>query len=252
MLALETTPLVSCIMPTAGRRRFVPQAVRYFQAQDYATKELVVLDDGADPIADVMPDDPQVRYIRSPGRHTLGWKRNECVNQSRGSVIVHWDDDDWHGPRRLSCQVESLFEGQADACGVSNMLFFDPATTRGWHYVYPSGNRPWVAGGTMCYTKAFWERNRFRDINVGEDTQFVWSAQPKKLLVLPDNTFYVAIIHPGNTSRKVTSDRRYRPYPVENICRLMGDDFSFYERMNRASGGRQTPARPGAAALTES
>ena len=46
-------PLVSCIMPTADRRRFVPQAIRNFLAQDYAERELVILDDGADSIADL-------------------------------------------------------------------------------------------------------------------------------------------------------------------------------------------------------
>ena len=38
-------PLVSCIMPTADRRRFVPRAVHQFLAQDYPNKELVILDD---------------------------------------------------------------------------------------------------------------------------------------------------------------------------------------------------------------
>jgi len=36
-------PLVSCIMPTANRRAFVPHAIRYFLRQDYAQRELVVL-----------------------------------------------------------------------------------------------------------------------------------------------------------------------------------------------------------------
>jgi hypothetical protein len=43
-------PLVSCIMPTANRRRFVPEAIRLFLAQDYLEKELVILDDGEDSV----------------------------------------------------------------------------------------------------------------------------------------------------------------------------------------------------------
>ncbi len=56
-----TLPLISCILPTANRRRFVPQAIRLFLAQDYPNKELVILDDGAESAADLVPDDPQVR-----------------------------------------------------------------------------------------------------------------------------------------------------------------------------------------------
>jgi hypothetical protein len=36
--------LVSCIMPTTNRRRFVPAAIGMFLAQDYPNKELVILD----------------------------------------------------------------------------------------------------------------------------------------------------------------------------------------------------------------
>ena len=44
-------PLVSCIMPTANRARFVPQAIACFLAQDFTGRELVVLDgwDARDP-----------------------------------------------------------------------------------------------------------------------------------------------------------------------------------------------------------
>jgi glycosyltransferase involved in cell wall biosynthesis len=38
-------PIASCIIPTANRRRFVPQAIRYFLTQDYPNKELIVVDD---------------------------------------------------------------------------------------------------------------------------------------------------------------------------------------------------------------
>src|SRR5689334_13226962 len=87
----SAVPLVSCVMPTANRRRFVLRAIRYFQTQDYPNKELVILDDGADSVADLIPDDPQIRYVRLTGKRTLGMKRNECVQQARGDLIMHWD-----------------------------------------------------------------------------------------------------------------------------------------------------------------
>jgi glycosyltransferase involved in cell wall biosynthesis len=43
---------VTCLMPTADRQPFIAQAIRCFLAQDYAEKELVILDDGTD----VTPD----------------------------------------------------------------------------------------------------------------------------------------------------------------------------------------------------
>jgi hypothetical protein len=94
--------------------------------------------------------------------------------------------------------------------------------------VYPNEKPLWLAGGTFCYTKAFWGNNPFPDLSVGEDTRFVWSNRPKKMLALQDNTFYVALIHSRNTSPKMTRDARYRPWPTAEIGRLLGEDWSFY------------------------
>ncbi len=68
------------------------------------------MDDGTDAIGDLVPADPRVRYIRLSRRATVGSKRNLACEEARGSLIAHWDDDDWHAPRRLRCQVEALLE----------------------------------------------------------------------------------------------------------------------------------------------
>ena len=57
MMATAEQPLVSCIMPTADRRRFVPLAIQNFLQQDYPNRELVILDDGQDSVADLAPAD---------------------------------------------------------------------------------------------------------------------------------------------------------------------------------------------------
>ena len=54
-------PLVSCIMPTYNRRPFVPKAIEYFLRQDYPNRELIILDDGDDRVADLVPDLPSLR-----------------------------------------------------------------------------------------------------------------------------------------------------------------------------------------------
>jgi GT2 family glycosyltransferase len=42
-------PLVSCIMVTRNRPEFVLQSIRYFERQDYANRELIIVDDGDEP-----------------------------------------------------------------------------------------------------------------------------------------------------------------------------------------------------------
>src|SRR5262249_47334978 len=124
----RTNPLVSCIMPTADRRRFVPLALRRFLAQDYPNKELLVLDDGKDAVADLMPSDSRIRYSRSEKKQVLGSKRNECVRASHGDLIIHWDDDDWSADWRISYQVAKLMERNYNICGLNRLLYYEPAS----------------------------------------------------------------------------------------------------------------------------
>ncbi len=223
-----TEPLVSCIMPTAGRRAFVPQALQYFLVQDYPARELIVVDDGADPVNDLIPEDPRVRYVHLPERLTIGAKRNAACEMARGSCIIHWDDDDWNAPWRLRYQVEHLLESDADLCGLHNPLFYSPQLDKAWQYVYPEGGKPWVYGATLCYRKSFWSRWRFPEIDVGEDTRFVWQSPSAQILALSDPTFFVALVHSGNSSPKRTTGGRWQTYAVNAMHDLMGDSLTCY------------------------
>jgi glycosyltransferase involved in cell wall biosynthesis len=215
-------PMVSCIMPTSGRRRFVPQSIRQFLEQDYPYRELLVLDDGSDPVADLMPSDPRIHYSHQATRQCLGSKRNAACDQARGDIIVHWDDDDWYAPWRLSYQVAELEQTGAVICGLDRMLFVDEVARSAWEYVYPPGGTPWVYGATFCYRRALWQRNRFPDVNVGEDTHFVFAAAGQAVRILERREFFVGRIHPGNISPKQTRDPRWQPRAYDEVRALIG------------------------------
>lgn len=194
--------LISAIMPTANRRMFIPRAIAYFLAQEYGNKELVILDDGTESIADLVPSHPCIRYIRFEVQQSLGAKRNQLVAEARGNLILHWDDDDWHAPWRMGYQVDALTTHNAEICGLRRMLFHNPASGETWLYDYPAEARSWLAGGSLLYTRAFWQRAPFPEIQVGEDSRFVWAQQMDRAIALDDFRFYVATIHAGNTSPK--------------------------------------------------
>lgn len=211
--------LVSCIMPTAQRRSFAARAIGHFLRQDYRHKELIIVDDGDDPVQDLIPQGAPIRYLRLERRASVGVKRNLACAMASGSLVAHWDDDDWMAPTWLSSQVATLLGGGADVCGLEKVLFHAPASQQAWKYVY-DGARPWVYGGTLCYTKSFWENNQFPDISIGEDNAFVWSRRPKRIICNPALRLYVATIHSGNTSPKQTGDRRWHPLPATEIIRI--------------------------------
>ncbi|TXT39011.1 MAG: putative glycosyltransferase [Comamonadaceae bacterium] len=219
-LPLPAPLRVSCIMPTADRREFVPQAIRNFLAQDYPQRELIVLDDGHDSVADLMPQHESVRYLRLEHKSSIGHKRNMACELARGELIAHWDDDDWMAPGWLSSQVRALQAQGADICGLSKVFFYAPQARRAWQYVY-DGATPWVCGGTLCYRKDFWRSTPFANLHVGEDNAFVWAPHNPRIATNPDHHLYVARVHARNTSPKDTQNRRWHSYPVEHIERLM-------------------------------
>lgn len=225
---LTNAPLVSCIMPTYNRRSYLPQAIRCFLRQDYPNLELLIVDDGSDSIADLLPRDERIRYLRQPAKMRTGAKRNLACAAARGEIIVHCDDDDWYPAHRITAQVSAMLAADADVSGTSRILYYDAFRDEAWEYRYRARNGSWVGGNTLAYRKRFWERNRFPDIQIGEDSRFLWSRSSKTVCDLSQPELCVASIHSANTSRKVTSGSFWHRTGSERIHQLLGDDRFFY------------------------
>jgi glycosyltransferase involved in cell wall biosynthesis len=221
-------PLVTCIMPTHNRRSFVPQAIRCFLRQDYSPLELLVIDDGSDPVADLVPNHDRIRFLRLHQKLTIGAKRNLACEQARGEFIVHWDDDDWYPSSRVRIQIQALLEGGYDLCGSSRISYYDAVRQQAWEYRYPGTKAPWVGGNTLAYRKSFWTRNKFPDIQIGEDSRFVWKSPGKLIRDLADPTLCVASVHSDNTSRKDVNGCYWHEQSLDHVASLLGDDIYFY------------------------
>jgi len=57
-------------------------------------------------------------------RLSIGAKRNEAVQRTRGEYVVHWDDDDWFRERRITEQVAPLIRGEADITALEHHLYY--------------------------------------------------------------------------------------------------------------------------------
>ncbi len=228
-------------MPTADRRGFARQAIAYFLRQDYADRELVIVDDGDDAVGDLVPADPRVRYHRLDRRMALGAKRNIACELSRGDVIVHWDDDDWMSPRRISVQVAALRSTGADLCGWADLLHYSPRLGGAWLYRTRAGGRRWVAGCSLAYRRSAWTTRRFLELDVGEDSAFVFRFDPDRIHVLEPAQDIVALLHERNTGPKNLVDPHWERRPVEEALRLLANDLEFYGRVR--NGG--TSLEPG-------
>jgi len=245
---MMSPPLVSCIMPTRNRRRFVGQSISYFLRQDYPTRELIIVDDGEDLVGDLVPNDERIHYVHLAKRTLLGTKRNLACEMSRGELIAHWDDDDWIAPQRLSIQVRALLDSGTCVCGARDLLHFRIEAGEAWLYCYPHGERPWLAGGTLLYRRETWAAHHFPEVNVGEDNAFVWQLPADELHAVQDSFFYIALIHSGNSAYKNLKDPRWQKRPLEEVSHLLNLDRDFYVTLR--NGSRPPEIRPVVSSLT--
>lgn len=115
-----TFPMVSVCTPTFNRRPFVEAMIKCFDHQTYPRErmEWVIIDDGTDPIEDLVASHPCVRYFKLDDKISLGKKRNMMHKKARGDIIVYMDDDDYYPPERVSHAVETLLDHKTRKTGV--------------------------------------------------------------------------------------------------------------------------------------
>jgi len=106
----KVKPFVSICTPTFNRRPFIPFMVRCFDQMTYPKDKIewIIVDDGTDPIEDLVSHIPQVKYFYISEKMYLGRKRNFMHTKCNGDIIVYMDDDDYYPPERISHAVETL------------------------------------------------------------------------------------------------------------------------------------------------
>ncbi len=167
-------PLVSVVLTTRDRPRFLPLALAGYGQQTYANRELIVVDDGERfPAAEEAIVQAGGRLLRAAPGTALGSKLNAGIALARGELIQKIDDDDWYGPAFLSAMVETLAARWATVCRptlvfLSPFLFFDLAAWRLHRSV-----RGHLPGATLLFARDLWEEAPFRPLPGDEDVWFL-------------------------------------------------------------------------------
>jgi glycosyltransferase involved in cell wall biosynthesis len=175
--------LVSCIMPTYNRQELIRVALRCYLSQDWPDKELVVIDDGAEAVGDLVKQlVPDAVYIYLAEKQMIGIKRNLACESASGEVICHCDDDDWSAAGRIRDQVTRLLESGKQMTGYHSITYWNGIKA----YRYVSAVPQYAVGTTMCYQKSFWDKHRFPAKNFAEDNALVYKARDENQLITED------------------------------------------------------------------
>ena len=121
-------PLVSIVVPTYDRARFLSEALASVVAQTVEDWECVVVDDGSrEPVSLPESVDPRIRLVRRPRNGGPAAARNTGLLEARGAFVTFLDDDDLYAPERLALGLEGVARAPVAVCWVR---FVDEATTR--------------------------------------------------------------------------------------------------------------------------
>lgn len=226
-----TAPEVSLITPTRGRDIALPAVHRALCAQTISDFEWLILDDSpASSRYFSTVDDPRVRYVHCAGASaTIGSKRNWLVENARGGVIAHIDDDDYYAPRYLERMLSHIRDG-ADLVKLSGWYlyslvyealgYWDLEMKPGIQFVWTPepikvvdmgdtiSSSDWQAlrfgfGFSYVYRKTLWDAIRFPDKTFDEDSQFMRGALARDatICLLKDHTGLVLhTLHDRNIS----------------------------------------------------
>ena len=107
-----SAPLVSVVVPTYNRVRFLGEAVHSALQQSWIALEVIIVDDGSTDdspalIAKLAESDSRIRPYRQQNSGVSA-ARNRALSEARGEYIAFLDSDDvWH-PWKLQLQVALL------------------------------------------------------------------------------------------------------------------------------------------------
>lgn len=202
----QTHPPVSILTPTYNRRRFIPQLIEYVKGQTYPRErmEWLILDDGSDPIEDILKPHVEtlnIRYIRVEEKMNVGAKRNRLNEEARGEILVCMDDDDFYFPDRVTHAVHTLRSNpRVNICGASrNHLYFTDDQSI-WA-VGPFGPNH-ATFGTMAYRKSYTRSHRCDEsVLFAEEINFT-NRYKEPLLQLDPQKVMLVLCHSENTFDK--------------------------------------------------
>jgi glycosyltransferase involved in cell wall biosynthesis len=126
------SPLVSVIIPTFNRLRWLPDAVRTVLEQTFTGWELLIVDDGS---TDDTPQwarsigDARVRYLPRAHTGSIAATRNAGIDAAGGEWLAFLDSDDRWRPDKLDRQLKRLggVPGRAWCYGRSQLIDEDGA-----------------------------------------------------------------------------------------------------------------------------
>ena len=129
-------PVVSVLIPTFNRPRYLSEALAGALRQSYRNLQLIVVNDGGEDVSGIVNSfsDPRIIFINRKENRGKAFSLNEALARAEGKYIAYLDDDDLYYPNHIETLVDVL-ENKTD-CQVAYSDLY-----KVYYKVMPDGTR---------------------------------------------------------------------------------------------------------------
>ena len=119
-------PLVSVIIPTLNREKYIRQCVESALSQNYPNIEVIVVDNGStDNTPEILASfGSKIKCLKEEKRGQSA-ARNKGLRTAQGEFIAFLDDDDFYLPEKISLSVRKLLKDRSISLVYTDYVMID-------------------------------------------------------------------------------------------------------------------------------
>lgn len=203
---MDQGPIVSVLVPTENRHRFIPHVIRQFVEQNFeGDMELVIHDTTFRPYPLELKehDRRKVVYVHAPEKMPIGRKRNLLHELSAGQYIVWMDDDDVYYDTYVS-ECLRVLRANPDIPTIiartPNTLIYKIVTADYWNMnrIHNKG----CINSAMGYHRDFLRAHKYSNHDAVQEERHLTLNYTVPVCDMDTKLVGVHVVHPQNTANK--------------------------------------------------
>ncbi|MDF2984981.1 MAG: glycosyl transferase family 2 [Eubacterium sp.] len=141
---MDSSPLISVIIPMYNTRDYIEQTVKSVLSQTYKKLEVVIVDDGSTDdgskiVEELKKNDSRIKYIYQFNQGVSA-ARNNAIICSSGEYLAFLDSDDLWKPHKLEKQMNRIMSTNMEACYCGYQMFCGDETGKVFPERYYEGS----------------------------------------------------------------------------------------------------------------
>lgn len=222
------------VITVTNNSLFIDNIFQNFNRQRFKNKELIIVLNknilNIEEYKTKAKGNKNIKIYRKDENYSLGHCLNFAVGVSNYEIVAKFDDDDYYGPRYLSSSFEVFKQTGAHVIGKSSHLVYfqqseilavrDP--NRENRYV------GFVNGSTLMFHKKVFNKVKFANVSIGEDTLFCRSCIKNGIRIFSSDIYHHVYIR-----RKSKSSHTWKvndKFLLEKFCKpiMKTKDYKSY------------------------